>query len=1116
MKPRALWPASVAVATFISALLAQTPTGAITGIVADPTQAPVAGAQVIVTSLATGGIVRTQTNSAGVYNAPSLPIGTYELRVETPGFKTYIAQNIVIEVTRLVRVDVTLQLGDVQEKLTVQAQAPLLEPETSSVGTEVTKDLLKSLPMLLGGARRDPSSFVSLTPGATGGQYSNNIAGGLPKDSEIHVDGVPVMFRAVGNMPDVGIPAYDTVAEFRVLTLVPPAEYGRTPTGMVTLVTRSGSNTLNGDILLLLRNNVFDSRRYNASRADITRQAEYSGSIGGPVYIPKLYDGRNKTFFFANYSGYRRYGATLGGSDTVATAAMRAGDFSANPQTIFDPQTGDTIGGRSPFPGNVLPQNRISNVAKALQNAVPLPNLPGLANNFTGPAVAIGDISSVMVKLDHLINSQNKISGNYRYNNYYRVTPGSPLQKLDSAYYNDGPQTKNVTVSEDYFIRPNLTNRVQAAYLHFANNTHVTPSVGVTVPGAFSSDFAGLTFGGQGLNAIGDTAARAAVGITSDVEEALMWTHGKHNFKFGARFDYYQDYPNDYSNHGGTYNFSQFTTSQPGVANTGQSYASFLLGAVNSSSMALALPSALRSKYFGAYVQDDWKVTERLTLNYGLRWEFQVPWFEGAGRASMMDPNLPNTAAGNQPGALEFAGDGPGRIGGRGFLTTYFGNIGPRVGLAYRLTPKTVLRAGFGRLFGAWQGSPISSQGFNASSGISSQNGGLTPVFYLDQGWPAGVVKKPPSIDPTLANGQNVTTYPANGSHWTRTSQFELNIQRMVRNILIDVSYAGTMAHGIPNSTLVVANQVNPIYLPLGPLLNQSINAPGVVAAGFKPPYQGFNGTLAQSLRQFPQYNSVNTFSPTGNSTYDALLVKAEKRLSSGLQFLASYAFSKLLTDQSFVADTPLSGPQDQFNRRAEKSISNTNIPQRLVLSWVYQLPLGNGKPWLNHGLSSRLFGGFSFAAIQTYQSGGPIRVTTPDGLPIFNGSLRPNLVGGVPISIGPGRGDFQPLNTLSGQQGDLYLNRNAFSAPQPYTFGNLGVYLPTLSGFGSMQEDLSASRRIMIREKRSVEFRADFYNAFNRRNLNGPVADLSNPNFGRITGQGNPRSIEFGFRFDF
>jgi len=1098
-------------------LLAQTTTGAITGIVTDSTQAPVPGAQVMVTNLATGAAEHTLTNSAGVFNAPSLAIGSYELRVEARGFKTYIQRNILIEATRQVRADVGLQLGDVQEKLTVEAQIPLLEPETSSVGTQVTSNLLKDLPMQLGGARRDPSSFLSLTPGATGGQYSDNIAGGLPKDSEIHVDGVPVMYRAVGNMPDVAIPSYDTVAEFRVLTLVPPAEYGRTPSGMVTLVTRSGTNTLNGDVLMVLRNNVFDARRYNAAQADITRQAEYSGSFGGPLVLPKLYNGRNRTFFFANYSGYRRYAAALGGSATVATAAMRAGNFSAGPQAIYDPLTGNSGGGRSPFTGNIIPQERISNIAKALQNAFPLPNVAGLADNFTGPSIATQNIYTVTLKLDELISARNKVSGTYRYHNYYRVTPGGVLNQLDAGYYNDGPHTSDLTISEDYFIRPNLTNRIQGAFNHFINNTHVTPSVGVTVPGAFSSDFQGLTFGGQGLTAIGDTAARAAVGITGDIEDSVLWTRGKHNLKFGARTDYYQDIPNDYSNHGGSYNFSQFTTSQPGVANTGHSYASFLLGAANSASMALALPSGLRSKYFGSYAQDDWKITQRLTLNLGLRWEFQVPWYEGAGRVSMMDPNLPNSGAAGFLGALEFAGEGPGRVGGRAFLHTYFGNIGPRFGWAYQLTPKTIIRGGYGMLYAPWQGSPgTGGQGFNSNTGISSQDGGLTPVLYLDKGWPAGVIKYPPFISPTLANGQNVSTFPANANRWGRTEQFQLNLQRMLGSTLLDVSYAGTMAHGIPNGTLVNLNQVNPTYLSLGSLLTQNINSAAVTAAGSKPPYAGLNGTLAQALRRYPQYNSMGTNAPTGNSTYNALFVKAEKRLANGLQFLASYTYSKLLTDQSFVADTPLAAPQDQFNRRAEKSIANTGVPHRVTLSYSYQLPMGKGKPWLSSGLANRIFGGFAMAGIHTYQAGGPIRITTPNGLPIFNGYLRPNRVSGAPISIGSGRGEFQPLNTLSGQQGDLYLNRNAFSTPGPFTLGNLGVFLPNVNGFGTRQEDLSILRRLRLRERRSITVRADFYNAFNHRNLNGPVGDLSNPNFGRITGQGNPRSIEFGFRMDF
>ena len=270
-------------------------------------------------------------------------------------------------------------------------------------------------------------------------------------------------------------------------------------------------------------------------------------------------------------------------------------------------------------------------------------------------------------------------------------------------------------------------------------------------------------------------------------------------------------------------------------------------------------------------------------------------------------------------------------------------------------------------------------------------------------------------------------------------------------------------------------------------------------------------------MRPFPQYQGITTYqTATGNSTYHAFLFKSEKRFSNGLQFLAAYTNSKTLTDVAFDANGQLAAPQNQYNRRAEKSLANTDIPQRLVLSYVYELPWGRGKRLLSHGALSQVLGGWTFSGIHTYQSGGVLRITTPNNLPIFNGQLRPNRLSGVPILIGPGRGEFQPRNALSGQAGDLMLNRSAFAVPDSFTFGNLGVYLPDVRAFGSRTEDLSLAKRFYFMERRSIEFRADFFNAFNRRNLSGPVTDLSNANFGRITGQGSPRSVEWGARIDF
>jgi len=1123
--------ALLSIGLFAGAAFAQGGTGAITGLITDSNKAVVVGAKVSVKSASTGVALTTETNSAGVYNVPALGIGAYEVRVEAPGFKAYVQSNVVIETATIARVDVALEAGQVSETMQVSSEASLLQPETSAVGTGATRTMLNNLPFQLSGALRDPTSFIRLTPGATGDSFSRNIAGGRSFSSEVLVDGVPVAYNAVTNSPDQARPAYDTIAEFRVEAVLPPAEYGRTSNGVVNMVTRSGGNEFHGNLVALFRNNIFDARRYNARIPDITRQSEFAGSIGGPVHIPWLYNGKDRTFFFANYTGFRRINVQQGLVATVATEKMRRGDFSEilPGRLIYDPLTADANGVRRPFAGNIIPQNRISNFARAIHNVIPLPNAPGLADNYIGGGLGTENNDTFMIKVDHQITEKNKFGGSVRIHQGPRRTRnGTPLP-FDVSGVRDDLETRNIVLNDDYFLRPNLVNRFQVGFIRFAVPTSASKDIGLKVPGAFKGGFPSTNFASQGFSALGNNGDfRFESNNNYSLQDSIAWTKGKHNFKFGARYDHYQFNTLNNRDNAGGYGYSQFATSQLRDSATGHAYASFLLGLVNNAALQLQPEIyGLRSNYFGVYAQDDWKLTPKLTMNYGLRWEMQNPWFEKNGNTSQVDLTLPNPGAAGRPGALVFAGEGQGRIGGRGFQKTDFGGLGPRLGFAYQLTKNTVVRAGAGLFYAPVSGNAIfdNFQGFSSDIRITSQDGGLTPVFNIDAGWPAGVVVQPPFISPTLANGQDAVNFDGRrgeSGRLARTSQWQLSVQHTFKDVLFEAAYAGNVAHGLTNNSLVRINDVDPRYLSLGALLGRSITDPAVVAAGFRLPYAGFTGTLAQALRPYPQYQHIRSRDlPTGNSTYHALFLKSEKRFANGLQFLVSYTLSKSLTDvpafsgfgQAFVGAPQ---PQNQFDRRAEKSFSDSDRPQRLVLSYSYELPWGPGKRFLKSGPAGHILGGFSVSAIHSYQSGGVLAITIPNNLLIFNGSRRPNLVPGVPIRIGPGRGDFQPLNALTGELGDLYLNRAAFAIPPDFTFGTLSRFLPDVRGPGFMQEDIAIAKRQKLGEKRSVEFRADFFNAFNRRNLNNPITDLTNPNFGRITGQQQARVVTFGFRFDF
>jgi hypothetical protein len=1084
--------------------------GSLTGVVTDVSGALVPGALVEATHTQTGVASRAETNGAGVFRFASLGIGDYEIRVTASGFKAWNQRGVLLETDRAVRLDAVLEVGAAQESVTVSSEAPLLEKESSVVATQISRDMVSKLPYQLTGSIRNPFAFVQLTPGAQGASGAAEgirIAGSRTYANEVYIDGVPMSYNAGQNVAGPGAPSLDTVAEFRVETAFTPAEIGRTAGGAVMMASRSGTNQYRGNLIALFRNGVLDARRYNAAHADVTRQGEFGGSLGGPLVLPRIHDGHNRTFFFGNYTGFRRLNDVQGRTGTLATAAMRAGDFAESVERIFDPATVNAAQQRQPFPSNRIPASRISPFASKFQGVIPLPNGTGLANNHLGALPSILDLNSYFAKLDHQFTPRHRVNGSYRLRFEDRLNSNGFILPI-SDIIDQGIDIRNLVFAYDFIVRPNVISRLQLGITRFYSPLTESGDIGLSVPGAFESGFPGVRFQGQGLTGFGFGADRFTTSTNSNLQYSVAWTSGKHNWKFGFRTDYYQFNQATLGFREGQYTFSQFATSQPQVARTGHSYASFLLGAVNSATMALNAPTGDRSKYFGFFAQDDFKITRKLTINYGYRWEFQIPFYEMYDRLSRMDPDAINPAAPGLRGAVVFAGNGPGRSGVRNFIATYYGAHAPRLGLAYQAGTKTV-RAGAGLFHSPQVGIDNNKQGFNASIDASTLDGGLTPAFQIDAGWPAGTVKAPPFIDPTIANGQNATTTefrPGGSGRLPRTSQWQFSVQHVERGILLDATYVGTMAHGITNNSLVSVNQIEPRYLGLGSLLTRSITDPLVVAAGYRPPYTGFRGTLAQSLRAFPQYLTVTTLDvPTGNSTYHALFLKSERRFSSGLQFLASYAVSKSISDISFT-NIDLARPQDQYNRRAEKGLTDVDVPQRMAASFSYDLPVFAKK---------RLLGGWGVAGILTYESGAPLRINTPNNLPIFNGHLRPNHTG-APIRVGPGRSGFQPQNALTGQAGDLFLNRDAFTAPPPFTLGTLGTFLPNVRGFGIRNENLSVVKTVLFAEKRRIEIRADLFNAFNRRNLTDPVTDLSNPAFGRINGQGAARIVQLGFRMDF
>ena len=1110
---------------------AQSVTGSISGLVTDSQNSVVAGAEVSATNKATGLVGKTQTNSSGIYNIPYLRIGTYEVRITSPGMKESIVTGVLVDQNNISRVDTTLELGNISQSVRVESVAPLLQQESMTFDGVVDRKFVEELPVSFGGVTRDPTALALLVPGVVNGttygsQFGVNIGGGRQFSTEFQLDGMAVAYQGVGpSVPLDSRPDQDLVSEVKVQIGVPNAEYGRTSGGVVQYITRSGSNELHGNGTMLVRNTILDARAYNADTVGKDQQWELALSAGGPIYIPKVYHGRNRSFFFFNYTGFRQAPGGNPSSTTVPTAKQRAGDFSELSNPIYDPLN------HQPFPGNIIPPARVGGVAQLLTKLYPAPTNSNLINNFNGITPTSSEANHYFAKVDHNFTDNSRLSGSFRWQHSPSVLGQSSPFPGNIASNTVFKGVQQVIVSHDLVLSPRLVNHFavsEEGFIAAQNSEPLDPSTWANIPNSFGPAFPSFYFQTNGYAGLGVALGNSAAAVNSendrsrDIQDSISWNTGKHTLKFGARYLWFQAASNVRNSRNGIYAFSQSETGQvitsptgglSLVPGTGNSFASFLLGAVHSANMSLQQPNRSHVQALALYAQDDFKITRNLSINYGLRWDYETPVYDPGGMISAVSLTTPNPGAGNLLGAYVF---GKGQTEKRSFGKPFYGAWAPRIGLAYTVTPTLVVRLSAGILY-APADNARDSTGYSGSASANSPDGGLTPALYWDQGWPAELVKRPPLLDPSILNGQNANTMAGNSNQWSNTNTVQFDIQKsFARDFVIDVGYLGQSSHHLPNSSMNILNQLDPKYLSLGSLLNSSITSPSVIAAGFKPPYPGFTGTLAQALKPYPQYFALTPLGDAiGNSNYNALLVKAEKRFSSGFQYLVAYTWSKTLTDSALSA-FGRSGPQDTFNRKVEKALSPYDIPRNLVVSFTYQLPWGPGTPWLSKGVAGHILGGWGISGILNYMSGTPVSVNAPNVLPLGNARLNANYLGGPISTDTSGRGDITLANSLTGQQGTVTLNRAAFGFPAPFEFGNTFI-LPNVRTLGRASENLALAKRQIFRERYMLEVRLELFNAFNRKEFGGLVTDLTNPSFGQYTGVGiGPRNGQLTGRLVF
>jgi hypothetical protein len=1177
--------AVVAIGVSLPAALAQTTMGTITGLVTDSTQAVVPAAIVVARNLATGAEARTVTSSSGNYVIPNLPVGPYEITISQRGFKSWKRANLALSSGDNLRVDAVLEVGQVSENVQVSAEAPPLKTESTDVSTTMEQKLVQDVPLPIagiGGGMRNAFSIMMMLPQVKSGNGESawddfQVGGGQQHDWNVSVDGLSVEMgwrNHVGYMNRL-TPPVDSVEEFRIETAVFKAEDSRASGGNISVTTKSGTNDLHGALF-----DYYQSQRLDANtwlnnklgrRKPIYHRNDFGANAGGPIYLPKIYDGRNKSWFFFSYEGYR-FPSTSGVSQlTIPTQQMIAGDFSQWKKAdgalipIYDPTTtrSDGKGGfiRDPFPGNVIPQDRLSPLSKAIAKYFPAPNAPGVVLNYntvgTGPKKRIENAH--LLKLDHSFGDRNRLAFTWsrngeHFNNAYDSDPANPMNWGGSLpyplagrqYYQGDQYYGNVfRLNDTHVITPTLINNIILGAHRLTHPEHDITAVpfgqnwGDKLGGAvknnpyYNYSFPPVSFQTDNYYGWDSSKLWDEYHTVYGLDENLSWVKGKHSFKFGYSFQLLMLNTNNRNNAAGNFFFNRLETAAPAdnSGNSGSSFASFMLGALHQGGFTVPFSGMLRFPYHAVFAQDDWKITPKLTMNIGLRYELNIGAYEKHDRMSNFDPTAPNPAANNYPGALVFLGSGPGRTGNRHLWNNASG-WGPRFGLAYQITQKTVLRGGFGIFYASEKapGLTPSSTGFSSSPTWTSVDQGITPAFYWDQGFPSW--QAPPFIDPGFNAGFGVTWWPAAEiAQLPSTNSWNVAVSRALgSNFVLDLTYTGSKGTHLA-SDRVNYMQIPPQYASLGSLLNKPIDDPAVVALGFKPPFPNFKqllgtrATLGQSLRMWPQYSGVGTGgmnNHSGNSTYNALIVKLTRRFSGGLSLVADYTWSKLLTDadssEPWIAGVVGSGvgagaAQNNWNRRVEKSYGVLDLPHMFKLTASYDLPFGPNRAYAHSGAMARIIGDWNIAGFLYGQSGYPLGVIdTGYSNFLMGGTPRPNITSldwRAPIV-----GDrFDPDK-------EPYLARSPFQRRTDPTVDPFGS-APRLNGAtrspGRFRENISVARSFRLTERARLDFRWEIYDLFNLKTWNNPASlDLSNPLFGVVTNASGNRTMQAGLKLKF
>jgi hypothetical protein len=1026
------------------------------GTVTDPSGAAIAGAKVTVTNSATGQSRDTVSAVDGNYVVPDLRVGTYHLAVTAGGFKTFVQDGIQVQVDENRRVPVAMTVGGVNESVTVAADVAQVETRSSALRQVVDSARIVELPL----NGRNPLQLTYMVAGSSG---STDPSGGQALNTSVSIDGMRANSNNYSldgadnqdpffNTPST-FPNPDALEEFSLQTSNYSAELGRNAGAAMNAVTRSGTNGLHGTLFEFLRNQHMDSRNFFANAVSPFKRNQFGGTVGGPIR-------KDKTFFFGSYQGTRVVSEPGTQTPIVPTPAQRTGDFTGA-KTIKDPTTGN------PFPNNIIPTARISPFAINFMNDfVPLANSPNNVYTFPNASTTVDD--QAVVKIDHQLSSANHLSGRLLYErNDTNQVPN--VLDLPGFWAIIDYSMWNVAVNDIHIFSPHLVNQFTFGFNHITRNqlpnipeqkSLVDLGTGFirSAPGpiAYDTEVAGYF---QGFSRYLLNQYRKFF----EYSDGLNWMAGSHSIKFGADVrqsicDQSQNFQTDPQ--------VLFTANYTGLA-----LADFMIGRENSFTQGSPNGGSPRTIEFAAFIQDDWKVSKRLTVNMGLRWDPWLPYNDALHAISQFRPGQQSTLYPKAPPGYVFPGDA-------GVSSTSINsalnNWGPRLGFAYDLLGdgKTSIRGGYGIFYSDIRQQSLnnisSNEPFGLSMAVSQPTGGLTNP-YADTGNPF------PFTAPATTQAKQafqfilpLTTLTEWDPHFRDAliQQWNVSIQQQVfSDWIVTAAYAGSTGNH-----LFIQNQLNPTVF-------------------------GRTGPNANAKRLYaPYYSSIVDMLSVGNSNYNSLQLTANKRFHRSLTILMNYTYSKSIDEGSNDSDAP----SNPYNIRNDRAVSTYNLPQKFGGSFVWDIPTGK----LSNAVLRTIAGGWQLNGIFTFQSGLPFSVTSGvDNSQSGINADRANLVGDP--KLGGSRSTAQIVQK--------YFNTAAFVVNPLGTFGNSGRNI--LIGSGMQNIDFGAIKNFPIRERYKVQFRAEAFNLFNHPNFNNPNANVSASTFGTITAAGSPRVIQLSLK---